>query len=103
MGLFTNDPVDHSRTSRQRVGEAIKYTANAPGLLAVALGVVALAAALFAFAHAQTSVGVFATIAAVLLGGGGLAWLFYTHRRVRHALTEWEIAHSGEPPLPPTG
>jgi hypothetical protein len=103
MGSFANDPVDHSRTSRQRVGEAIKYTANAPGLLAVALGVVALAAALFAFAHAQTTVGVFATIAAVLLGGAGLAWLFYTHRRVRHALTQWEVAHPGEPPLPPAG
>lgn len=38
-------PVDHARTTRQHAGETLKNTANIPGLIAVVVGVVALASA----------------------------------------------------------
>jgi hypothetical protein len=37
MGDTSNDPVDHSRTTRRHAGETIKNGVNAPGLLIVAV------------------------------------------------------------------
>lgn len=90
VGDSGNDPVDHARTSRQRVGEALKYRPHAPGLLATMASVVPLAVALFTLAHGQLTACAIAATVAVLLGGAGLGWLLYTHRRVRSAQLRWQ-------------
>ena len=90
MGDTSRDPVDHARTTRQHAGESMKNGRNAPGLIAVALGVVALFIGLAAFASGGTSAGVISvSISAVAFIGGG-TWLFLAHRRVRRQ--ELELA-----------
>jgi hypothetical protein len=96
------DPVDHSRTTRQHAGESLKDGTNAPGLAAVAVGVVALVAGLFALASGRVVVGLVAVILAALAGAAGIAWLAYAHRRVRQAELRWAAEYSDEPAPPPT-
>lgn len=96
------DPVDHARTTRQHAGETMKNGANAPGLIAVAAGVVAFVISLAAFATDHMSLGVVAAITAVGVGGAGLGWLAYAHRRVRDAERRWHAEHPAQPAEPPT-
>jgi protein-S-isoprenylcysteine O-methyltransferase Ste14 len=102
MAEASDQPVDFSRTTRKHAGETMKKTANAPGLIAVALGVVAFVVALFAFATGQTTVGVVAIVVAVILVGGGFLWLNRTHRRVREAEGRYLEEHPEVPAEPPT-
>jgi len=102
MGDSYPDPVDHARTTRQHAGESMKNGANAPGLLAVAIGVVALVVGLFAFATGHAIVGAVALVLAVVVGGGGLIWLVRAHRRVRAAERRWHTSHPAAPAEPPT-
>lgn len=97
-----DDPVDYSRTTRKHAGETMKNPANAPGLIAVAVGVVAFVVALFAFATGHAVVGVVAIVVAVVAAGGGLWWLAHAHRRVREAERQVLAEHPGIPAEPPT-
>lgn len=80
-----NDPVDHERTTRQHAGESVKDSANAPGLVGIALGVVALIVGLFALATKHPDVGIAGVILAAVAAGAGAAWMLWAHRRVRNA------------------
>ncbi|HNM85687.1 MAG TPA: hypothetical protein PKI77_14330, partial [Mycobacterium sp.] len=80
----------------------MKDGVNAPGLIAVGLGVVALVVSLFAFATSRAPIGASALIVALVLGGGGLAWLALEHRRVRHAEHHWHEQHPAAHEEPPT-
>jgi uncharacterized membrane protein YebE (DUF533 family) len=102
MGNTGADPVDHARTTRKHAGETFKNGANAPGLIAVAFGVVALVAGLFGVAAGHSTIGVFALAVAALAGIAGLAWLAYTHTQVRKDELAWQAAHSNDPAPPPT-
>jgi len=42
MADSISDPIDHARTTRQHAGETMKNGTNSPGLVLVAIGVVAL-------------------------------------------------------------
>lgn len=95
-----NDPVDHQRTTRQHAGESLKDGANAPGLVAIAIGVVALILGLFALATQHPDVGVAAVILAAVAAAGGVAWMVVSHRRVRNAELHSSATHS-DGPAPP--
>ncbi|MGO9158033.1 hypothetical protein [Mycobacterium sp.] len=97
-----NNPIDHARTTRQHAGESLKDGTNAPGLGAVAVGVVALVAGLFALATGHVAVGLAAVILAAVAGAAGLTWLARAHRRVRDAELQWAAKYSEEPAPPPT-
>lgn len=96
------DPVDHSRTTRQHAGESLKHGANAPGLIGLAAGVIALVVGLFALATGHGTVGYVAIIVAAVAATIGLAWVAYTHRRVRTAEIRWAQTYSSEPAPPPS-
>ncbi|OBA58771.1 hypothetical protein A5647_20235 [Mycobacterium sp. 1100029.7] len=95
-------PVDHARTTRQHAGETMKNRANAPGLVAVALGVVALVLGLYAFASHHATIGVVAVVLAVVVGLAGSIWLAYAHRKVRRAELQLEAMNPGVPAPPPS-
>lgn len=95
------DPVDHYRTTRRHAGESMKNGANAPGIIAVAAGVIALVVGLAAFATHHTSVGVAAVLVALAVGAAGLVWLRHTHQQVRAAELQWHHAHSDDAAPPP--
>jgi protein-S-isoprenylcysteine O-methyltransferase Ste14 len=102
MAEASEQPVDFARTTRKHAGETMKKTANAPGLIAVAVGVVAFVVALFAIATGHHAVGVVAIVAAVVLAAAGLLWLNRTHRRVLEAEAQFLAEHPEVPAEPPT-
>jgi len=96
------DPVDHERTTRQHAGESLQNGFNAPGLVGVAAGVVALIVGLFALAIGRPGVGATAVIVAAVAATAGAAWLRLAHRRVRDDELDWAAANSDEPVPPPS-
>ncbi len=98
----SRDPVDHARTTRQHAGETMKAGVNAPGLIAVGIGVLALVVGLFSFANGSATTGVVAAVAAVLLIGGGLAWLARAHRKVQEQQQDWHRDNPEAHYEPPT-
>ncbi len=102
MPDLSQDPVDHARTTRQHAGESMKNGVNAPGLIAVGVGVVALVAGLYAFASGHEIAGAVAVALAVLHSGAGVGWLAVAHRRVRETERRWHAEHPGEPYESPT-
>ena len=98
MNYRNGDPVDHHRTARRHAGETFTYGANAPGLAASAVAVVALIVGLFALATRHVA----AVILAAVLGAASAVWLLRTHRSVRAAELAWHAAHSDEPAPPPS-
>lgn len=99
---MSRDPVDHARTTRKHAGEAIKNGANAPGMLAVAAGVIALMGGLVGAATGHATIAVFGIVLAVVLGAVGLTWFAFTHRRVRDVERRWNDRHPGAATEPPT-
>jgi Flp pilus assembly protein TadB len=90
MGDTSSDPIDHHRTTRPRAGESLKNGAKTPGLLLVAIGVVAFVVCLASFALRQVGVGVAAVAVTLLATGAGFAWLAMESRRVRQLQRESE-------------
>lgn len=101
MGNTSEDPIDHSRTTRQHAGETLKNGTNLPGLACVVFGVVAMVIGLAAFATGNPRTGSLAIVIAVVLAIVGGTWLFLIHRRVRRAELRWAAEHSADIP-PPT-
>jgi hypothetical protein len=95
MGDDASDPIDHHRTTQPPAGETMKNTAKAPGLVFVAMAVLAFVICVASFAVRQVSVGVGAAIVALLAAGAALAWLAMEGRRVRQVQREWRRAHRG--------
>jgi hypothetical protein len=93
MGDDASDPIDHHRTTQPPAGETMKNTAKTPGLVFVAVAVVAFVICLVSFAVRQVSVGVGAAIVALLAAGAALAWLTMEGRRVREVQREWRRTH----------
>lgn len=100
MGDDSEDPIDHARTTRQHAGETMKNGTNAPGLVILALGVMAMVFGLAAFASGAATAGSIAAVIAVCAYVVGGAWLFVTHRRVRQQELRWaaERPHAEAPP-----
>jgi apolipoprotein N-acyltransferase len=71
----------------------MKNTAKTPGLVLLAMAVVAFVVCLASFAIKQVDVGVGAAIVALLTAGAALAWLAMEARRVRHVQREWDSTH----------
>lgn len=102
MGDTSRDPVDHARTTRQHAGESMKNGTNAPGLIAVAVGIVAIVVCLFAFATGSAATAWVAGAVSAVAIIGGLAWLAIAHRRVREAEQRWHADNPHAPVEPPT-
>lgn len=96
------DPVDHSRTTRQHAGTTMKAGKNAPGLIAVWLGVAAMVIGLFSFANGSRTTGVIAEVIAGLLLVGGALYLALSFRRTQRTQVRWHAAHPDHHYEPPT-
>lgn len=88
MGDTSHDPVDYHRTTRPHAGESIKDSGRIPGLLLVAVGLVAFVVCLVSFAEGQVGAGIAAVVVALLAAGAGLSWLAMERRRIRQAERE---------------
>jgi uncharacterized membrane protein YcjF (UPF0283 family) len=93
MGDTSRDPIDHHRTTPTRAGESMKSGAKTPGLLLLAVGVVAIVVCLASFAQRQVTVGIDAIAVALLATGAGFAWLGMESRRIRQVQRDWKSAH----------
>ncbi|MEB4207725.1 LapA family protein [Mycobacterium sp. 94-17] len=89
--ITSNDPVDHQRTSRPLVGQALKSPAKEPALLLMAVGLAAYGICLAGFAYGQYQAGVVAAAISLLAMAMGGAWLWKEARRVRKLESDWNI------------
>jgi tetrahydromethanopterin S-methyltransferase subunit C len=102
MGDTSKDPVDHARTTRQHAGETMKNGVNAPGLILLAVGVVAMVISLAAFASGHSSVGMTSAVVAVAAAAVGGVWVYVVHLRVRQKEARWHAEHPQAHAEPPT-
>jgi hypothetical protein len=102
MGDTSKDPVDHARTTRQHAGETMKNGVNAPGLILLAIAVVAMVVSLATFASGHSSVGVTAAVVAVVAAAVGGGWVYLVHMRVRRKEARWLAEHPQAHAEPPT-
>ena len=89
--ITSNDPVDHLRTSRPLVGQALKSPAKEPALLLMAVGLVAYGICLASLAHRLYQTGLIAAGISLLAMGTGGAWLWKEARRVRKLDSDWNL------------
>lgn len=89
------DPTDHFRTTQQHAGEHMIDGYYLPGLLLIAVGVVALTGAVAAAAYKHPATFLAALVIAVVGIAVGAAWLAVEHRRVRRVETQWLAEHPG--------
>jgi membrane associated rhomboid family serine protease len=102
MGDTSRDPVDHARTTRQHAGETMKNGVNGPGLILLAIAVVAMVTSLALFAMGNSSNGMVAAVVAVAAAAVGGVWVYLAHRRVREKEARWLAEHPEAPAQPPT-
>lgn len=96
MGYITaNDPVDHLRTSRPLVGQALKSPAKEPGLLLMAAGLAAYGICLACFAHCSFGAGIISAVISLVTMAAGGALLWKEARRVRKLESDWNIKDRG--------
>jgi hypothetical protein len=93
MGDTSEDPIDHHRTTDPCAGESMKSGVKTPGLILLAVGVVAIVVCLASFAGRQVTVGIGSITVALLAIGAGFAWLGMESRRVRQVQREWQSSH----------
>jgi hypothetical protein len=102
MGDTSEDPIDHSRTTRQHAGETMKNGANAPGVISVGIGVAAMVLGLAAFANGHTVSGWVGIAVAVVVWTVGAVWLWVEHGRVRKRELRHAENHPDAEAPPPT-
>ena len=88
--ITSNDPVDHQRTSRPLVGQALKSPAKEPALLLMAVGLVAYGIFLTSLAHRVYQTGLIAAVISLVAISAGGAWLWIEARRVRKLESDWK-------------
>ncbi|WP_349239563.1 hypothetical protein [Nocardia sp. CC201C] len=76
------DP-DITRTTRHHAGESVQNSRNWPGLILIAIGLVALAGTLTAAAYSFPGWAIAAGVIAVLCLGFGIGAVTAEHRRVK--------------------
>ncbi|OBH51076.1 hypothetical protein [Mycobacterium sp. E2479] len=91
--LTSIDPVDHQRTSRPLVGQALKSPAKEPALLLMTVGLVAYGICLASLAHRQYQAGLITAVTALLAIATAGAWLWKEARRVRKLESDWNAKH----------
>lgn len=101
MADSISDPIDHARTTRQHAGETMKNGTNSPGLVLVAVGVVALVVGLYGLAVGSVVGGLAGIGIAVVLVSGGLSWVLLAHREARRDERRWHAVHPDQPLPPP--
>jgi uncharacterized membrane-anchored protein len=75
----------------------MKSGVKTPGLLLIAVGVVAIVISLASFAQHHVTVGVGAIAVALLATGAGFAWLGMESRRIRQVQQDWRSSHGAGP------
>ncbi len=94
MGTGHHDPTDHFRTTQPHAGESMNDGYHWPGLLSLAVGVIALIGCVAAAAYQHPEWLVPTGLVAVIgLGFGGM-WCAVEHRRVCRIESRWHAEHS---------
>lgn len=103
MGYTHHDPVDHSRTHHQHAGESMIDVYFMPGLILIAVSVVALVACLAAAATHHSEWLLPTGLTAALSAVAGAAWVVIERHRVRRVEAEWLERHPAKRSDRPAG
>jgi dolichol kinase len=77
-----DDPTDHARTTRPRVGEAMKDSRSLGGYALLAIAIVALVICIGAAARGVTDWAIGAGAATLVAGAVGSVWVYAERKRV---------------------
>jgi protein-S-isoprenylcysteine O-methyltransferase Ste14 len=94
MGTGHHDPTDHFRTTQPHAGETFNDGYHWPGLVAMAVGVIALVACIAAAAYQRPEWLLLTGLVAVAAFAFGGVWCAVEHRRVCRIDSRWHAAHS---------
>jgi 4-amino-4-deoxy-L-arabinose transferase-like glycosyltransferase len=97
-----DDPTDHSRTTQPHAGIVMKDNFFWPGLILLAVAMVALISTAAAAAYRHYEWLSTTVLIAVLGAVAGALWFVVENRRVTRIEARWDAAHPGSPTLPPT-
>ncbi|MGE0218455.1 protein UsfY [Mycolicibacterium sp.] len=89
-----HDPTDHFRTTHQHAGESFIDTYCWPGLLSIALGVMALIGCVASAAYQRHDWVPTTGLVGILAIAGGIAWLVIEHHRVLRIERLWQAEHT---------
>lgn len=78
------DPIDHERANRPRAGIVMKDTREMPGLLLIALAVIAVMVCLRSAAFGNDGLAICAGVVAIVAAVVGSVWIFAARRRFTH-------------------
>lgn len=101
MGDNARDPIDHHRTTRPHAGASMKNTAAMPGLILIAVSVVAFVCSLAAFAIGNSRAALTCIAVAAAVAVTATIWLFAQRRRVRNVEKQWLGQHPEVQPTTP--
>lgn len=87
------DPVDHCRTTQPHAGESFIDTLWWPGLLLLALGIVAIAGFVAATAYSHDGLPLTLGLIAGALVTAGALLITVEHRRVKRVERLWMMEH----------
>jgi hypothetical protein len=91
----SHDPTDHFRTTHPHAGESFIDAYCWPGLLSIALGMIALVGCVAAAAYGRHEWILTTATVGVLAIAGGVAWLVLEHRRVLRVESRWRAGYCG--------
>ncbi len=94
MGTGHHDPTDHFRTTQPHAGESMNDGYHWPGLVLLAVGVIALAGCVAAAAYKHPEWLLPTGLVAVIGLGFGSLWCAVEHRRVCRIESHWLAEHS---------
>ncbi len=100
MQSYSQDPVDHARTTRQPAGESFGDGLNSPGMAIVWIAGMALIIGFYSMAVGFIGIALSSFGVAFVLGSVGLGGFAVAHRRLRE-IEHDQQADPGEPCEPP--
>lgn len=90
-----HDPVDHARTTQPHAGESFIDNLWWPGLLLLALGIVAIAGFVAATAYGEQGAPLILGLIAGALVTAGALLIAHEHHRVKKVEERWIAEHRG--------
>lgn len=92
MGHIAHDSVDHASG---QAGEMIINTRTLPGLMLIALTMLALAVSLYLLGDGDLRDGIASAFVTAAVGTAGVLWILGAHRRIVRLERRWLSEHPG--------
>ena len=91
--MRAHDHIDHCRTTQPHAGRWLKNGRGLPGVVVMALGVLAVVSGNAGAAYHDSTFAMAMGVAAVVAFAGGAAWILLEGRRIGRVEVQWRFSH----------